>query len=138
MAKKRFFKVNDDNLNPVRSKSEARERGKKGGVKSGEKRRKKKALRETLEALLNVPLKDPELLDKFKKLGFEKDMRMQDAISAAMIQQAAHGDVRAFVAISEAIAPREGETDDVAFAPKIVHIDAEQSEESIEELLNDG
>ena len=64
-----------------------------------------------MEALLNVPLKDPELLDKFKKLGFEKDMRMQDAISAAMIQKAAHGDVRAFVAIRDTIDPKDGETE---------------------------
>ena len=34
------------NLKPVRSKSEARERGKKGGIASAEKRRRLKTLRE--------------------------------------------------------------------------------------------
>lgn len=111
MAKKRFFKVNDDNLNPVRSKSEARERGKKGGVKSGEKRRKKKALRETLEALLNVPLKDDELIEKFAKFGFKKGMTMQEAIAAAMISQAAKGSVKAYVAIKDTVEPKDGEAE---------------------------
>lgn len=44
--------ANEQNLKPVRSKSEARERGKKGGKKSAESRREKKLLRECLEALL--------------------------------------------------------------------------------------
>ena len=38
--------MNDDNLRPVRSKSVARERGRKGGKASGESKRRKKMLRE--------------------------------------------------------------------------------------------
>lgn len=37
--------ANEDNLNPVRSKNEARERGKKGGIKSGKVRKQKAELR---------------------------------------------------------------------------------------------
>ena len=39
---------NEDNLQPVRSKDEARERGRKGGIASGRSRRKHKELRELL------------------------------------------------------------------------------------------
>ena len=35
--------ANESNLKPVRSKEEARERGKAGGIKSGEVRRERKA-----------------------------------------------------------------------------------------------
>lgn len=45
---------NEENLIPVRSESEAREKGGRGGKASGEARRKKKELRETMEALLQA------------------------------------------------------------------------------------
>lgn len=45
--------ANEDNLIPVRSESEAREKGRKGGFASGEARRRKKDLRECLKALLD-------------------------------------------------------------------------------------
>lgn len=42
--------ANEQNLKPVRTKSEARERGRNGGIKSGESRRQKRTLREIMEA----------------------------------------------------------------------------------------
>ena len=99
-----------DNLKPVRSKSEARERGKKGGIASGAARREKKALRETMEEMLKVALKDKRLLSEYGKLGFSgQGMTMQEAISAAMISEAANGNVKAFNAIRETIAPTKEE-----------------------------
>lgn len=93
-----------DNLKPVRSKSEARERGKKGGIASGAARREKKALRETMEEMLKVALKDKGLLSEYGKLGFGgQGMTMQEAISAAMISEAANGNVKAFVAIRDTV-----------------------------------
>ena len=44
-----------DNLVPIRTTDEARERGANGGVKSGEARREKKLLRELLNDLLDRP-----------------------------------------------------------------------------------
>ncbi len=97
-------KKNKDNLIPIRSEKEAREKGKKGGIRSGEVRREKKALRDTFEELLKVTLKDENLLESYKQFGFDKKgMTMQDAISAAMIHQAAKGNVKAFKAIYETI-----------------------------------
>lgn len=100
-----------DNLILHRSSEEARENGRKGGVASGEARRKKRDLRETLETLLRSTLKDEEIVSKFEEFGFKKGMTMQDAISAAMIQQAVKGNVKAFVAIRDTIDPKEGETE---------------------------
>ena len=96
----------NDNLIPPRTKDEARERGKNGGIASGKSRREKKALRETMEEMLKVALKDDNLLETYKKFGFsKKGMTMQDAITAAMIHQAAKGNVKAFQVIKETIAP---------------------------------
>ena len=47
----------------------------------------------------------------FEEFGFKKGMTMQDAISAAMIQQAVKGNVKAFVAIRDTIDPKEGGTE---------------------------
>lgn len=94
----------DDNLKPARTKSEARERGHNGGIASGKSRREKKALRETMEEMLKVAFKDEKLLETYGKLGFaQKGMTMQDAITAAMIHQAAKGNVKAFTAIRDTI-----------------------------------
>ena len=100
-----------DNLIPVRSENEAREKGRKGGVASGKARRKKKALRESMEALLVSTLKDDELIEKFAKFGFKKGMTMQEAIAAAMISQAAKGSVKAYVAIKDTVEPKDGEAE---------------------------
>lgn len=46
--------ANEHNLKPVRSKREARERGRNGGIKSGATRRRKAALRDTMNKLLTM------------------------------------------------------------------------------------
>ena len=88
-----------DNLKPVRTKSEARERGKKGGIASGEKRREKKAMKETLETLLQMPLKSGKAvdLDKIKDIAAlkGKNITVQEAIMLAQIQKAMKGDTKA-------------------------------------------
>ena len=88
-----------DNLKPVRTKSEARERGKKGGIASGEKRREKKAMKETLETLLQMPLKSDKAvdLDEIKDIAAlkGKNITVQEAIMLAQIQKAMKGDTKA-------------------------------------------
>ena len=49
--------ANENNLKPVKTKSEARARGKNGGIKSGEVRREKRLLKELLEEALETPTK---------------------------------------------------------------------------------
>ena len=95
----------DDNLKPARTKSEARERGKNGGKASGEARRRKKALKEEFEILLSMPLADKALQDNLSVLGVKVNgsMTIQTALTAAMIQKAASGNVKAFTAIRDTI-----------------------------------
>lgn len=103
----------DENLKPFtseQSREEAERNGKKGGIASGKARREKKALRETMEEMLKVALKDEKLLETYGKFGFaKKGMTMQDAIAAAMIHQAANGNVKAFKEIRETIAEKHEE-----------------------------
>ncbi len=95
----------DDNLKPARTKSEARERGKNGGKASGVARRRKKALKEEFEILLSMPLADKALQDNLSALGVKVNgsMTIQTALTAAIIQQAASGNVKAFTAIRDTI-----------------------------------
>lgn len=85
-----------DNLDPVKTKEEARARGRKGGIASGKARREKKAMRETLAALLSMPMKDGKYADVESIKNFAsmkgKNIDVQTAISIAMIQRALKGD----------------------------------------------
>ena len=101
-----------ENLQPVRSTDEARERGKAGGIASGKARREKKALRETLEDLLAMPMKTgkKDELEKIKCIAAikGKNITMQEAIMLAMLQKAAKGDVRAAEYIRDTIGQKPG------------------------------
>ncbi len=80
--------ANEKYLKPVRSKNEARERGKKGGIKSGEARAKKKTLKEELILLLETKI---------------ENKTMQEKISFSLIQEALKGNVKAFETIRDTI-----------------------------------
>lgn len=95
----------NENLKTPRSTNEAREWGAKGGKASGVARRKKKAMREEFEELLSLTLTNPKLIQNLEGLGIpvKKDTTIQTAILAAMIHQAAKGNVKAFTAIRDTI-----------------------------------
>ena len=76
--------MNEENLKPVQSKEEARERGRKGGIASGKARRERKTLREELLLLL------------------EKG-DTQEKVSLALIKQALDGNTKAFEVIRDSI-----------------------------------
>ena len=90
-----------DNLIPQseRTKAEQREIARKGGIASGEKRREKKAMKETLETLLQMPLKSGKAtdLDEIKNIAAlkGKNITVQEAIMLAQIQKAIKGDTKA-------------------------------------------
>lgn len=108
------------NLIPPRSTEEARKRGEKGGIASGKARREKRALRETMQTLLAATLKNPEILAELKKEGWaQKGMTMQDAIAAAMIQQAMKGNVKAYREIRETVNEKTDAPQDVNGGKKI-------------------
>lgn len=76
--------ANEQNLRPVKSTIEARERGKKGGIASGKSRRARKTLKEELLLLL-------------------AQGDTQEKLSLAVIQKALNGDTKAFEVIRDTI-----------------------------------
>lgn len=78
-----------ENLRPVRSTEEARERGRKGGIASGEARRKKRDLRIALAVLMDST-------DASGKTGTER-------LAAALFRKALDGDVKAIGMVRELV-----------------------------------
>ena len=76
--------ANEQNLKPVKSKKEARERGRKGGLASGEARRKRKTLKEELLLMLS-------------------EGETQQSVTLALIERAMSGDTKAFEVIRDTI-----------------------------------
>ena len=76
--------ANEQNLKPVTSKKEARERGRKGGLASGEARRKRKTLKEELLLMLS-------------------EGETQQSVTLALIEKAMSGDTKAFEVIRDTI-----------------------------------
>ena len=76
--------ANEQNLKPVSSKKEARERGRKGGLASVESRQKRKTLKEELLLMLS-------------------DGETQQSVTLALIEKAMSGDTKAFEVIRDTI-----------------------------------
>ncbi|ATD81140.1 MULTISPECIES: hypothetical protein [Desulfovibrio] len=78
-----------ENLNPpIRSAEEARKKGKKGGIASGVARRKKKTMRELLEIAMELP---------------SGDKTTAEAITAALLDKALSGDVKAYEVVRDTL-----------------------------------
>lgn len=76
--------ANVENLKPVRTKDEARKRGKAGGIRSGEVRAQRKTLKEELLLLL-------------------AQGNTQNKISLALLKKAINGDIRAYEVIRDTV-----------------------------------
>lgn len=76
--------ANESNLKPVRTKREARRRGKNGGKASGKSRQERKALKEELLLLLSKG-------------------NTQEKVSLALIKQAMNGNTKAYEIIRDTI-----------------------------------
>ena len=91
------------NLQPA-TKETASERGRNGGIKSGQVRRQKKKLKETLAMLLDLPPGFAGQKEVLAALGIEEgDQTNQTLIAIAMIQAAAHGDVKAATFVRDTV-----------------------------------
>jgi len=109
-----------DNLRPVSSTEEAKERGRKGGLASGEARRKRKTLKEELLLMLS-------------------DGDIQEKISIALINEAINGNnagsvTKAFEVIRDTIGERPVEK--VQATQTVVDMSAFSTEE-IKAMLDD-
>ena len=97
----------EENLVPVRSVDEARERGRNGGKASGEARRRKKSMRQLAEALLDSKVTDEALLERFESLGFKtKGLKISQAMLIGQMLKAMEGDPRCFQAILDLVEPK--------------------------------
>ena len=98
--------MNEQNLIPTsqRSKSEARELGRKGGKASGEARRLKKKGRDLLRLLLDMPETDQQIVEAISKTGIAPaDITNEVALHARQIEKAIRkADTKAYSAILKA------------------------------------
>lgn len=115
MAKR---KGNIDNLKPVQSKEEARERGKKGGIASGIARRKKKSLLECARTVLEADIPEKQYKNIENMVGGlkEDENTLFTASVAVMVNKALKGDVHAFNSIKDIVQQIE----DQAFTREIM------------------
>ena len=91
--------ANEKNLKPVRTKSEARERGRNGGKASGEARRRKADFRKTLNMLLTAEIENEEYKPILEALGVE--CTLESALNMAMIKEGLSRNVKAYEAIAK-------------------------------------
>lgn len=108
--------ANEQNLKPVRTKSEARERGKNGGIKSGEVRKQRKTLKEELLLLLS-------------------EGQTQEKISLSLIQEALEGNTKAYEIIRDTIG--EKPQDNVKISGELNNPFEGLSTEELREILNE-
>lgn len=114
MAKKKTEKTAENgasdyngtaNLIPVRTKNEARERGRNGGIKSGEARRQKKSMRDMAKGIMesSVSKKMENVRETLARMGIEEnDMTYQAAVVVRLIQKAmVDGDTSAIRVLGE-------------------------------------
>lgn len=78
--------ANEENLKPIQSTNEARERGRKGGIASGEARRNKKTMKEMLDYLLEKEIENSRTGEK---------VTYREAILTSAIKKAIKGDIKA-------------------------------------------
>ena len=71
--------ANEQNLRPIRTKSEARKKGRNGGIASGAARREKKTIQKILNDFLSTAAKDnPQVAKLAAKMGLKSDDSIKD------------------------------------------------------------
>ena len=99
--------ANEQNLRPVRSKKEARVRGRNGGKASGKARRRKADFRKTLNMLLTTEIDSPEWTPVLENLGLESTL--ETAMLMAQIKEAMGGNTKAAYFVAQ-YAGQNGQT----------------------------
>ena len=110
--------ANDENLQPVRSEKEAREKGRKGGIASGEARRKRKTMAEALKILLYEGKVNEATKSMMRAEGIDdEEMTHQMVITRSLIAKAEAGDVQAYNTICAMIGEKPAENINLGGAP---------------------
>ena len=92
---------NINNLKPVLTKEEARERGRRGGLKSGEVRRNRKTMKDTILELIQKEVSTEKYGGDSSILGDKATL--QEIILASMIREASNGDTKAMQLLRDTI-----------------------------------
>ena len=96
--------ANENNLIPIRTKSEAREKGYNGGKASGEARRERKAMKEQLKLLLSLPMENDAVREQIKSFGIgDEEIDNQMAMTIALYKEAIQGNTKAYELIRDTI-----------------------------------
>lgn len=91
-----------ENLKPVRSKAEAREKGKKGGIASGVARRRKKSLKELGDMIGSLSVKSEKNKAIMREAGIEDEDMIRDTAMLFMLEaKAEKGDTNAIALIAK-------------------------------------
>ena len=96
--------ANEQNLIPFseRSESEAREYGAKGGRNSGVTRRRKRTVKQAVELVMSLPVSDPKVKAKLKKMGIDMDdADNQTAVVVGLLGRAMKGDPKSAALLFE-------------------------------------
>ena len=97
-------KINKQNLIPVKSKEEAREKGKKGGQAAAQTYRKRKTFKEVFSALLPMDINSDKITDLADVIqDVNPKMTAEQAIAMAQIYRAINGDTQAAIFVRDAV-----------------------------------
>lgn len=91
-----------ENLKPVRSEAEAREKGRKGGIASGAARRRKKTLKELGDMIGSLSVKSEKNKAIMREAGIEDEDMIRDTAMLFMLEaKAEKGDTNAIALIAK-------------------------------------
>ena len=108
-----------ENLQPVRSEAEAREKGRKGGIASGKARREKRTVRKILTELIELDIsKSPQFAEVAKKLNIENEKSIKELfVTVCLLNSIKKGELsdieKLMELIGEATAENEGVLNDI-------------------------
>ena len=91
-----------ENLKPVRSEAEAREKGRAGGIASGKARRRKKSLKELGDMIGSLKVKSEKNKAIMREAGIEDEDMIRDTAMLFMLEaKAEKGDTNAIALIAK-------------------------------------
>lgn len=114
--------ANEQNLIPVRTASEAREKGQKGGIASGEARRAKKTRRELALQIANAQIKNNAIKQMVKvNTGLDDDDITGDAaVVNGLYTAALNGDVKAYDRWEQLTAGQSSDNDKYELPARVI------------------
>jgi len=99
----------------------AREIRSMGGIASGVSKRRKKLIKETIETVLELPVKDKRVKDGLKRIGLTtEDMTQQTLMVLGVLKRAQNGDPYAATFIRDTLGQKEADKLDIIQPVQII------------------